>query len=74
MKSMFAPVKDKPAVERLEPLSDVSPGLLLQSSPSGMLLKIGRKKMFCLPSLIKILSQRLGSMYERDHFKDITIV
>merc|ERR1719354_519412 len=34
MKSMFAPVKDKPAVERLEPLSDVSPGLLLQSSPS----------------------------------------
>ena len=37
MKSMFAPVKEKPAVERLEPMSDVSPGLLLQSSPSGMM-------------------------------------
>ncbi len=47
MKSMFAPVKDKPAVERLEPLSDVSPGLLLQSSPSGMLFENHKNKMFC---------------------------
>ena len=29
MKSMFGPVKEKPAMQRLEPTSDVSPELLL---------------------------------------------